>query len=95
VLVACGTLLAASVPAVMHLFWFFSYNLDLEEKREGLNWSDHKTLPLSEQGTLCVTGPNQVRQVLLSSGTLFFLYDQAQVFTVSVFLSIQHPVPIT
>ncbi|XP_056293746.1 membrane-associated guanylate kinase, WW and PDZ domain-containing protein 3-like isoform X2 [Pseudoliparis swirei] len=35
------------------------YNLDLEEKREGLNWSDHKTLPLSEQGTLCVTGPNQ------------------------------------
>ncbi|XP_039972443.1 membrane-associated guanylate kinase, WW and PDZ domain-containing protein 3 isoform X1 [Xiphias gladius] len=35
------------------------YNLDLEEKREGVNWSDHKTLPLSEQGTLCVTGPNQ------------------------------------
>ncbi|XP_044026154.1 membrane-associated guanylate kinase, WW and PDZ domain-containing protein 3 isoform X2 [Siniperca chuatsi] len=35
------------------------YNLDVEEKREGLNWSDHKTLPLSEQGTLCVTGPNQ------------------------------------
>lgn len=39
----------------------FSYNLDVEEKREGVNWSDHKTLPLSEQGTLCVTGPNQVR----------------------------------
>ncbi|XP_040889978.1 membrane-associated guanylate kinase, WW and PDZ domain-containing protein 3 isoform X2 [Toxotes jaculatrix] len=35
------------------------YNLDLEEKREGVKWSDHKTLPLSEQGTLCVTGPNQ------------------------------------
>ncbi|XP_027135344.1 membrane-associated guanylate kinase, WW and PDZ domain-containing protein 3 isoform X1 [Larimichthys crocea] len=35
------------------------YNLDVEEKREGVNWSDHKTLPLSEQGTLCVTGPNQ------------------------------------
>ncbi|XP_018539385.1 membrane-associated guanylate kinase, WW and PDZ domain-containing protein 3 isoform X2 [Lates calcarifer] len=35
------------------------YNLDLEEKREGVNWSDHKNLPLSEQGTLCVTGPNQ------------------------------------
>uniref|UniRef100_A0A3B4V4P2 Membrane-associated guanylate kinase, WW and PDZ domain-containing protein 3 n=1 Tax=Seriola dumerili TaxID=41447 RepID=A0A3B4V4P2_SERDU len=35
------------------------YNLDLEEKREGVNWSDHKTLPLSEQGTLCVTGTNQ------------------------------------
>ncbi|XP_078026564.1 membrane-associated guanylate kinase, WW and PDZ domain-containing protein 3 isoform X1 [Epinephelus lanceolatus] len=35
------------------------YNLDLDEKREGVNWSEHKTLPLSEQGTLCVTGPNQ------------------------------------
>ncbi|XP_044205796.1 membrane-associated guanylate kinase, WW and PDZ domain-containing protein 3-like isoform X2 [Thunnus albacares] len=35
------------------------YNLDLEEKTDGVNWSDHKTLPLSEQGTLCVTGPNQ------------------------------------
>ncbi|XP_032368570.1 membrane-associated guanylate kinase, WW and PDZ domain-containing protein 3 isoform X1 [Etheostoma spectabile] len=35
------------------------YNLDLEEKREIVNWSDHKTLPLCEQGTLCVTGPNQ------------------------------------
>ncbi|XP_069547295.1 membrane-associated guanylate kinase, WW and PDZ domain-containing protein 3 isoform X1 [Brachyistius frenatus] len=35
------------------------YNLDLEEKREGVNWSEHKTLPLGEQGTLCVTGPNQ------------------------------------
>ncbi|XP_071350166.1 membrane-associated guanylate kinase, WW and PDZ domain-containing protein 3 isoform X1 [Trachinotus anak] len=35
------------------------YNLDLEEKREGVNWSDHKTLSLSEQGTLCVTGTNQ------------------------------------
>uniref|UniRef100_A0A665SVA8 Membrane-associated guanylate kinase, WW and PDZ domain-containing protein 3 n=1 Tax=Echeneis naucrates TaxID=173247 RepID=A0A665SVA8_ECHNA len=34
------------------------YNLDLEEKREGVNWSDHKTLPLNE-GTLCVTGANQ------------------------------------
>ncbi|XP_067359516.1 membrane-associated guanylate kinase, WW and PDZ domain-containing protein 3 isoform X1 [Channa argus] len=35
------------------------YNLDQEEKREGVNWSDQKTLSLSEQGTLCVTGPNQ------------------------------------
>ncbi|KAK5872060.1 hypothetical protein PBY51_012793 [Eleginops maclovinus] len=35
------------------------YNLDLEEKREAVNWTDQKTLPLSEQGTLCVTGPNQ------------------------------------
>lgn len=48
------------------LFACFSYNLDLEEKREGVNWSDHKTLPLSEQGTLCVTGPNQVRIILKS-----------------------------
>uniref|UniRef100_A0A4W5QGK0 PDZ domain-containing protein n=1 Tax=Hucho hucho TaxID=62062 RepID=A0A4W5QGK0_9TELE len=36
------------------------YNLDLEEeKREGVTWADYKTLPLSEQGTLCVTGPKQ------------------------------------
>uniref|UniRef100_A0A8D3A3I6 Membrane-associated guanylate kinase, WW and PDZ domain-containing protein 3 n=1 Tax=Scophthalmus maximus TaxID=52904 RepID=A0A8D3A3I6_SCOMX len=35
------------------------YNLDLEERRDGVSWSDHNTLPLSEQGTLCVTGPNQ------------------------------------
>uniref|UniRef100_A0A3P8UCL6 Membrane-associated guanylate kinase, WW and PDZ domain-containing protein 3 n=1 Tax=Amphiprion percula TaxID=161767 RepID=A0A3P8UCL6_AMPPE len=35
------------------------YNLDLEEKTDGVNWSDHKTLPLGELGTLCVTGPNQ------------------------------------
>lgn len=39
--------------------------MDMEEKREGVNWSDHKTVPLSEQGTLCVTGPNQVRLILL------------------------------
>uniref|UniRef100_A0A3B4Z0V1 Membrane-associated guanylate kinase, WW and PDZ domain-containing protein 3 n=1 Tax=Stegastes partitus TaxID=144197 RepID=A0A3B4Z0V1_9TELE len=35
------------------------YNLDLEEKSEGVNWSDHKNLPLGELGTMCVTGPNQ------------------------------------
>uniref|UniRef100_A0A1A8G2H3 Membrane-associated guanylate kinase, WW and PDZ domain-containing protein 3 n=1 Tax=Nothobranchius korthausae TaxID=1143690 RepID=A0A1A8G2H3_9TELE len=34
-------------------------NLDLEEKRDGSNWSEQKTLPLGEPGTLCVTGPNQ------------------------------------
>ncbi|KAM8757466.1 membrane-associated guanylate kinase, WW and PDZ domain-containing protein 3 isoform 2-T2 [Acanthopagrus schlegelii] len=34
------------------------YNLDMEEKREAVNWSDHKSLSL-EQGTMCVTGPNQ------------------------------------
>lgn len=37
-----------------------SYNLDMEEKRDAVNWSDHKSLSL-EQGTMCVTGPNQVR----------------------------------
>ncbi|XP_060897093.1 membrane-associated guanylate kinase, WW and PDZ domain-containing protein 3 isoform X1 [Labrus mixtus] len=35
------------------------FNLDMEEKREAVSWSDHKSLSLSEQGTLCVTGPNQ------------------------------------
>ncbi|XP_032405172.1 LOW QUALITY PROTEIN: membrane-associated guanylate kinase, WW and PDZ domain-containing protein 3 [Xiphophorus hellerii] len=35
------------------------YNLDMEDKRDVVNWSDHKTLPPGEQGTLCVTGPNQ------------------------------------
>ncbi|KAM6928054.1 membrane-associated guanylate kinase, WW and PDZ domain-containing protein 3 [Xenentodon cancila] len=33
------------------------FNLDLEDKRDGLNRSDHKAL--GEMGTLCVTGPNQ------------------------------------
>lgn len=32
----------------------------MEEKRDGVSWPDHKALPLNEQGTLCVTGPNQV-----------------------------------
>lgn len=40
-----------------------SYNLDMEERKEGVNWSDHKTLSLGETGTLCVTGPNQVRAI--------------------------------
>ncbi|XP_038147152.1 membrane-associated guanylate kinase, WW and PDZ domain-containing protein 3-like isoform X1 [Cyprinodon tularosa] len=35
------------------------FNLDLEDKRDAVNWSDHKTLPPGEVGTLCVTGPNQ------------------------------------
>ncbi|XP_040060755.2 membrane-associated guanylate kinase, WW and PDZ domain-containing protein 3 isoform X1 [Gasterosteus aculeatus] len=34
-------------------------NLELEEKREGVDWSEHRSLSLSEQGTMCVTGPNQ------------------------------------
>uniref|UniRef100_A0A674C296 Membrane-associated guanylate kinase, WW and PDZ domain-containing protein 3 n=1 Tax=Salmo trutta TaxID=8032 RepID=A0A674C296_SALTR len=44
----------AMVPDLTHY-----YNLDLEEKREGVTWADYKTLPLSEQGTMCVTGPKQ------------------------------------
>ncbi|CAL8336862.1 unnamed protein product [Lota lota] len=36
-----------------------SYNLDSEEKRDTLSWSDYSSLPRAEQGTLCVTGPNQ------------------------------------
>ncbi|XP_061543155.1 membrane-associated guanylate kinase, WW and PDZ domain-containing protein 3-like isoform X2 [Phycodurus eques] len=34
------------------------YNLDLEDKRDGISWSEHKNIPV-EQGALCVTGPNQ------------------------------------
>ncbi|XP_054639271.1 membrane-associated guanylate kinase, WW and PDZ domain-containing protein 3-like isoform X2 [Dunckerocampus dactyliophorus] len=34
------------------------YNLDLEDKRDGASWTEHKTIPV-EQGALCVTGPNQ------------------------------------
>ncbi|XP_049590065.1 membrane-associated guanylate kinase, WW and PDZ domain-containing protein 3 isoform X1 [Syngnathus scovelli] len=34
------------------------YNLDMEDKREGVSWSEHKNIPV-EQGALCVTGPNQ------------------------------------
>lgn len=44
-----------------------SYNMDLEENRDAVNYSDFKTLPLSEQGALCVTGPNQVRILLFLS----------------------------
>lgn len=51
----------------------YSYNLDMEEKKEGLNWSDHKTLPIGEMGTLCVTGPNQVRITLDESGLFLLL----------------------
>lgn len=47
-----------------------SYNLDMEERKEGVNWSDHKTLSLGETGTLCVTGPNQVRAIPFFSSFL-------------------------
>ncbi|XP_062853496.1 membrane-associated guanylate kinase, WW and PDZ domain-containing protein 3 [Trichomycterus rosablanca] len=35
------------------------YNLDREELRDELAWTDYKTLPLSEKGMLCVTGSKQ------------------------------------
>ncbi|XP_062329761.1 membrane-associated guanylate kinase, WW and PDZ domain-containing protein 3 isoform X2 [Osmerus eperlanus] len=35
------------------------FNLDLEENREEVSWSEYKTLPVGDQGTLCVTGPKQ------------------------------------
>ncbi|KAM8914364.1 membrane-associated guanylate kinase, WW and PDZ domain-containing protein 3 isoform 2-T2 [Spinachia spinachia] len=35
------------------------YNLDLEQNREGVDWSEPRSLSLGEQGTMCVTGPNQ------------------------------------
>uniref|UniRef100_A0A3Q2XBL3 Membrane-associated guanylate kinase, WW and PDZ domain-containing protein 3 n=1 Tax=Hippocampus comes TaxID=109280 RepID=A0A3Q2XBL3_HIPCM len=34
------------------------YNLDLEDKRDGVSWPEHKNIPV-ERGALCVTGPNQ------------------------------------
>ncbi|XP_051931034.1 membrane-associated guanylate kinase, WW and PDZ domain-containing protein 3 isoform X2 [Hippocampus zosterae] len=34
------------------------YNLDLEDKRDGISWPEHKNIPV-ERGALCVTGPNQ------------------------------------
>ncbi|KAM4741735.1 membrane-associated guanylate kinase, WW and PDZ domain-containing protein 3 isoform 3-T3 [Anableps anableps] len=54
-----GASSAKQSPALQHRAVGQSYNLDLEDKRDGVNWSDHKTLPPGEQGTLCVTGPNQ------------------------------------
>ncbi|XP_066520229.1 membrane-associated guanylate kinase, WW and PDZ domain-containing protein 3 isoform X2 [Hoplias malabaricus] len=35
------------------------YNLDKEECRDELVWAEYKTLPMSEKGTLCVTGSKQ------------------------------------
>ncbi|XP_034021721.1 membrane-associated guanylate kinase, WW and PDZ domain-containing protein 3 isoform X2 [Thalassophryne amazonica] len=57
---ASGASSAKQSPALQHRAMGQSYNFDLDEKKEGANWSDHKTLAPSEQGTLCVTGPNQV-----------------------------------
>ncbi|XP_035380325.1 membrane-associated guanylate kinase, WW and PDZ domain-containing protein 3 [Electrophorus electricus] len=35
------------------------YNLDTEDTRDELAWAEYKTLPMSEKGTLCVTGSKQ------------------------------------
>ncbi|XP_072540800.1 membrane-associated guanylate kinase, WW and PDZ domain-containing protein 3 isoform X2 [Salminus brasiliensis] len=35
------------------------YNLDMDEIRDELAWAEYKTLPMSEKGTLCVTGSKQ------------------------------------
>ncbi|XP_056606175.1 membrane-associated guanylate kinase, WW and PDZ domain-containing protein 3 isoform X2 [Triplophysa dalaica] len=35
------------------------YNLDMDELRDELAWMEYKALPLSEQGTLCVTNSKQ------------------------------------
>ncbi|XP_049335142.1 membrane-associated guanylate kinase, WW and PDZ domain-containing protein 3 isoform X2 [Astyanax mexicanus] len=35
------------------------YNLDMEEMRDELAWAEYKTLPITEKGTLCVTGSKQ------------------------------------
>lgn len=46
-------------------------------KRDTVNYSDFKTLPLSEQGTLCVTGPNQVRILLFFVLSYLVLVDSS------------------
>nr|XP_055068689.1 membrane-associated guanylate kinase, WW and PDZ domain-containing protein 3 isoform X3 [Misgurnus anguillicaudatus] len=35
------------------------YNLDMDELRDGLAWTEYKALPMSEQGTLCVSNFKQ------------------------------------
>lgn len=47
----------------------------MEDKRDVVNWPDHKTLPPGEQGTLCVTGPNQVTINILSALKLHKLHN--------------------
>ncbi|XP_029947276.1 membrane-associated guanylate kinase, WW and PDZ domain-containing protein 3 isoform X2 [Salarias fasciatus] len=54
-----GASSAKQSPALQHKAMGQSYNLDLDDKRDGVNWSDHKSLSLGDSGTLCVTGPNQ------------------------------------
>lgn len=75
-----------SVKSVACTLWFRGYVLeenyvccsyiqDLEEKRHALSYSDDKTPSLSEQGTLCVTGPNQVRILLFLRFPIQVLID--------------------
>ncbi|CAL8382044.1 unnamed protein product [Boreogadus saida] len=54
-----GASSAKQSPALQHRVLGPSYNLDSEEKRDTLSWSDYNSLPRADQGTLCVTGPNQ------------------------------------
>ncbi|KAG9352888.1 hypothetical protein JZ751_017464, partial [Albula glossodonta] len=35
------------------------YNLDMEDRRDGITWAEYKTLPQTEQGTLCIVGSKQ------------------------------------
>uniref|UniRef100_A0A8C8D1S9 Membrane-associated guanylate kinase, WW and PDZ domain-containing protein 3-like n=1 Tax=Oncorhynchus tshawytscha TaxID=74940 RepID=A0A8C8D1S9_ONCTS len=48
-----GASSAKQSPALQHRA------MGQRSKREGVTWADYKTLPLSEQGTMCVTGPKQ------------------------------------
>uniref|UniRef100_A0A8C5HFZ1 Membrane-associated guanylate kinase, WW and PDZ domain-containing protein 3 n=1 Tax=Gouania willdenowi TaxID=441366 RepID=A0A8C5HFZ1_GOUWI len=54
-----GASSAKQSPALQHKVLGQSYNLELEDKVDTFNWSDHKSLSLGDSGTLCVTGPNQ------------------------------------
>ncbi|KAK7916720.1 hypothetical protein WMY93_012481 [Mugilogobius chulae] len=51
-----GASSAKQSPALQHRSMLHSSTLDLEDKIDSLTWSDQKA---GEQGTLCVTGPNQ------------------------------------
>uniref|UniRef100_A0A3P9AYD6 Membrane-associated guanylate kinase, WW and PDZ domain-containing protein 1 n=1 Tax=Maylandia zebra TaxID=106582 RepID=A0A3P9AYD6_9CICH len=57
-----GASSAKQSPALQHRA--MGQRSALQDEKEGVNWSDHKTLSLGETGTLCVTGPNQVRGCL-------------------------------
>lgn len=46
------------------MYFICRYNLDMDDIRDELAWAEYKTLPMSEKGTLCVTGSKQVCFVL-------------------------------